>query len=151
MTALTFADLPAQVGRTFGPSKWITVDQARIDEFADATLDRQWIHVDPARAAHGPFGTTVAHGYLTLSLLVAMVQDLGVLPASAQLVVNYGLEKVRFPAPVPAGSRVRCSAELTDCQPRGDGRLLLTLACRVDVEGDDTPALVAQVLYLVID
>lgn len=150
MTALTFSDLPAHVGSTFGPSQWITVDQARIDAFADATLDHQWIHVDPARAAKGPFGTTVAHGYLSLSLLVTMIQDLGVLPPSAQLVVNYGLDKVRFPAPVPAGSRVRCSAELTDCQPKGDGRLLLTLACTVEVEGSATPALVAQVLYLVV-
>src|SRR5690606_30942966 len=109
----------------------------------------QWIHVDPERAARGPFGSTVAHGYLTLSLLVKMVQDLGVLPSDAQLVVNYGLNKVRFPAPVPAGSRVRCRADLRSCEPKRR-RLLLTLACTVEVEGQDAPALVAEVLYLVV-
>lgn len=147
---MTFDQLPEQVGRTFGPSQWITIDQQRIDRFADATLDPQWIHVDPVRAAEGPFGTTVAHGYLTLSLLVTMVQDLGVLPEAAQLVVNYGLDKARFPAPVPSGARVRCRAEVKACEPKGEGRLLLTLACTVEVENSDTPALVAQVLYLVI-
>src|SRR5690606_37963322 len=86
VSTMTFDQLPAQVGRTFGPSEWLTIDQERIDSFADATLDAQWIHVDPERAAAGPFGSTVAHGYLTLSLLVRMVQDLGVLPESAQLV-----------------------------------------------------------------
>lgn len=148
---MTFEQLPAQVGKTFGPSDWITIDQDRIDRFADATLDPQWIHVDPERAASGPFGTTVAHGYLTLSLLVTMVQELGILPESAQMVVNYGLDKARYPAPVPSGSRVRCSADVVACEPKGEGRLLLTLACTVEVENSQTPALVAQVLYLVID
>lgn len=147
---MTFESLPDLVGKTLGPSKWVTIDQARINAFADATLDPQWIHVDPERAAKGPFGTTVAHGYLTLSLLVTMIEDLGVLPDNAQLVVNYGLDKVRYPAPVPSGSRVRCVAELKACDPKGQGRFLLTMACTVEVEGSDTPALVAQVLYLVV-
>ncbi len=147
---MTFAQLPDQVGKTFGPSEWITIDQERINAFADATLDPQWIHVDPVRAADGPFGTTVAHGYLTLSLLVTMVQELGVLPEEAQLIVNYGLDKTRYPAPVPSGARVRCRAEVKACEPKGEGRLLLTLGCTVEVEGSEVPALVAQVLYLVI-
>ncbi len=147
---MTFDTLPEQVGKTFGPSAWITIDQERINRFADATLDPQWIHVDPERAATGPFGTTVAHGYLTLSLLVTMIQDLGILPETARLVVNYGLDKVRYPAPVPSGSRVRCLAELKACDPKGEGRLLLTIGCTVEVEGSATPALVAQVLYLVV-
>ena len=138
MTHTTFARLPDLVGRSFGPSPYVLVDQARIDAVADTTLDPQWIHVDPA------------HGYLTLSLLVKMVQDLGVLPSDAQLVVNYGLNKVRFPAPVPSGSRVSCRADLKSCEPKGEGRLLLTLACTVEVEGQDAPALVAEVLYLVV-
>ncbi len=150
MASTTFAGLPGLVGTSFGPSPYVQIDQARIDAFAKATLDEQWIHVDPERAAQGPFGTTVAHGYLTLSLLVKMVDDLGVLPPDAQLVVNYGLNKTRFPAPVPSGARVRCRAELTACDPKGDGRLLLTLDCTVEVEGSETPALVAQALYLVI-
>ena len=147
---MTFAQLPDQVGKTFGPSEWITIDQERINAFADATLDPQWIHVDPVRAADGPFGTTVAHGYLTLSLLVTMVQELGVLPEEAQLIVNYGLDKARYPAPVPSGARVRCRAEVKACEPKGEGRLLLTLGCTVEVAGSEVPALVAQVLYLVI-
>lgn len=147
---MTFEQLPDQVGKTFGPSDWITIDQERINQFADATLDPQWIHVDPERAATGPFGTTVAHGYLTLSLLVTMVQNLGILPETAQLVVNYGLDKARYPAPVPSGSRVRCRAEVKACEPKGEGRLLLTLGCTVEVENSETPALVAQVLYLII-
>lgn len=147
---MTFEQLPDQVGKTFGPSDWITIDQERINQFADATLDPQWIHVDPERAAAGPFGTTVAHGYLTLSLLVTMVQNLGILPETAQLVVNYGLDKARYPAPVPSGSRVRCRAEVKACEPKGEGRLLLTLGCTVEVENSETPALVAQVLYLII-
>lgn len=147
---MTFAQLPDQVGKTFGPSEWITIDQERINAFADATLDPQWIHVDPVRAADGPFGTTVAHGYLTLSLLVTMVQELGVLPEEAQLIVNYGLDKARYPAPVPSGARVRCRAEVKACEPKGEGRLLLTLGCTVEVDGSEVPALVAQVLYLVI-
>ena len=147
---MTFDQLPEQVGKSFGPSKWVLIDQERINSFADATLDPQWIHVDPVRAATGPFGTTVAHGYLTLSLLVTMVQELGVLPEEAQLIVNYGLDKARYPAPVPSGARVRCRAEVKACEPKGEGRLLLTLGCTVEVEGSEVPALVAQVLYLVI-
>lgn len=147
---MTFEALPDLVGKTLGPSKWVEIDQQRINAFADATLDPQWIHTDPVRAASGPFGTTVAHGYLTLSLLVTMVEDLGVLPEDAQLVVNYGLDKVRYPAPVPSGSRVRLVAEVKACDPKGPGRYLLTMGCTVEVEGSDTPALVAQILYLVI-
>ncbi len=148
-TTTTFDQLPDLVGTSFGPTEWLTIDQQRVNDFAAATFDDQWIHVDPERAASGPFGTTVAHGYLTLSLLVRMVQELGILPSDAQLVVNYGLDKVRYPAPVPVGSRVRCRAEVKGCDARGDGRLLLTLACTVEVEGSESPALVAQVLYLV--
>lgn len=150
MPPTTLAQLPDLVGTTFGPSPYLTVDQHRIDAFADATEDPQWIHVDPERAAQGPFGTTVAHGYLTLSLLVKMVQDLELFPEGLQLVVNYGLNKLRFPAPVPSGSRIRCSARLQTCEPKGEGRMLMTLACTVEIEGAETPALVAEVLYLLV-
>ncbi len=150
MSLPTLAELPGLVGHTFGPTPYFTIDQARIDAFAACTDDAQWIHVDPDRAAQGPFGTTVAHGYLTLSLLVKFVQDLQVLPDGLQLVVNYGLNKVRFPAPVPSGANVRCSATLSACEDRGEGRTLITLDCVVEVEGSTAPALVAQVLYLLI-
>lgn len=146
----SFDDLPGLVGRTFGPSPYRAVDQARIDAFAAATDDPQWIHVDPERAARGPFGTTVAHGYLTLALLVPMVADLGLFPDDARLVVNYGLDKARFPAPVPSGARVRVTARLNRVEPKGEGRLLLALGCEVELEGTGTPALVADVLYLVV-
>ncbi|MFO7544011.1 MAG: MaoC family dehydratase, partial [Trueperaceae bacterium] len=112
MPTPSFVELPGLVGRAFGPSPYRTVDQARIDAFPAATDDPQWIHVDPARAAEGPFGTTIAHGYLTLALLVPMVGDLDLFPEGVRLVVNYGLDKVRFPAPVPSGSRVRVRATL---------------------------------------
>lgn len=150
MSNLTFEDLSGSVGRKFGPTDWFQIDQARINAFADATLDHQWIHTDVERAKGGPFGTTVAHGYLTLSLLVKMIQETPVLPDDATLVINYGLGRVRFPAPVKAGSRVRLNAELASCEERGEGRLLLTLACEVEVEGGGPPALVAEVLYLVV-
>lgn len=150
MPTPSFEDLPGLVGRTFGPSPYRTVDQARIDAFAAATDDPQWIHVDPARAAEGPFGTTIAHGYLTLALLVPMVGDLDLFPEGVRLVVNYGLDKVRFPAPVPSGSRVRVRATLSRAEPKGEGRLLLSLKCEVEVEGSATPALVAEALYLLV-
>ncbi len=150
MPSPTLAELPGLVGRSFGPTPYMTIDQARIDAFATCTDDQQWIHVDPQRASQGPFGTTVAHGYLTLSLLVKFVQELAVLPEGLQLVVNYGLNKVRFPAPVPSGARVRCSATLGACEEKGEGRTLVTLDCVVEVEGSSAPALAAQVLYLLV-
>jgi acyl dehydratase len=150
MAAASLTELANLVGSTFGPSPYLEIDQARVDAFADATLDHQWIHVDPARAAGGPFGKTVAHGYLTLSLLVSMVSSMGLFPEGLALVVNYGLDKLRFPAPVPVGSRVRATATLAKLEPKGEGRMLATLACRVEVEGSGTPALVADVLYLLV-
>lgn len=143
-------ELQGLIGTTFGPSHRVTIDQARINAFADATLDHQWIHVDPERAATGPFGTTVAHGYLTLSLLVDMVASMDFFPAGLSLIVNYGIDRLRFPAPVPAGSTVQATAILSKLEPKGEGRWLATLTCRVEAEGASTPALVADVLYLLV-
>jgi len=143
-------ELQGLVGTTFGPSHRVTIDQARINAFADATLDHQWIHVDPERAATGPFGTTVAHGYLTLSLLVDMVASMDFFPPGLSLVVNYGLDRLRFPAPVPVGSTLQATAVLSKLEPKGEGRWLATLTCRVEAEGASTPALVADVLYLLV-
>ena len=150
MAPSSIQELEGLVGSTFGPSPYVTVDQHRIDAFADATLDHQWIHVDPVRAAAGPFGGTVAHGYLTLSLLVHMVAEVGFFPTGLSLVVNYGLDRLRFPAPVRVGSKVRATAVLAKLEPKGEGRWLATLTCRVDAEGAATPALVADVLYLLV-
>jgi acyl dehydratase len=135
-------ELQARVGQSLGASDWITIDQDRIQRFADATGDQQWIHVDPARAAQGPFGTTVAHGFLTLSLLPLMF-DTGFSVADVTMGVNYGLNKVRFPAPVPVGSRLRGHFKLLayDALPGG---AQLTVEVTVEREGQDKPVCVAE-------
>lgn len=150
MTATLMDRLSTLIGRELGPTEPLLVDQARIDAFADATLDHQWIHVDRQRAASGPFGTTIVHGYLTLSLLVHMVESLDLFPPGVT-VINYGIDKLRYPAPAPSGSRLVLTATITSVEPKGEGRTLMTLACTVSVLGAQTPALVASVLYLFID
>jgi acyl dehydratase len=137
--------LRALVGTELGRSRWFEIGQDRIATFADATDDHQWIHVDPARAAReSPFGGTVAHGFLTLSLLPAMVADVLVM-ADAKLVVNYGLNKVRFPAPVPAGSRVRAAIVLAALESEVASSQL-TLDVTVEREGGTKPVCVAEFL-----
>jgi acyl dehydratase len=135
-------DLRPRVGEPLATSDWITVDQARIDLFAQATGDHQWIHVDPVRAAAGPFGGTIAHGFLTLSLLPEMGQNameiLGV-----RMGVNYGLNRVRFPAPVPVGSRLRGHFKLLAWEPI-DGGAQLTIEVSMEREGSDKPVCVAE-------
>jgi len=144
-TAATLAALRERVGTELGRSRWVEVGQERIATFADATDDHQWIHVDEARSAReSPFGTTVAHGFLTLSLLPSLVAD--VLDFSgAKLVVNYGLNKVRFPAPLPSGSRVRAAVVLAALDEEGGGAQL-TLDVTVEREGGAKPVCVAEFL-----
>ena len=113
-------DIHALVGQELGTSSWVDIAQSRIDAFADVTGDHQWIHTDPERAAAGPFGTTIAHGYLTLSLLVPMLEEILVVE-NRKSSINYGLDKVRFPSPVPVGSRLRMSATLTEATDRARG------------------------------
>jgi acyl dehydratase len=139
----------AAVGRHLGTSDWLEVTQDRIDRFADATGDHQWIHVDPERAAAGPFGTTIAHGYLTLSLSNALLPEI-VEVRGVSMGVNYGTGKVRFPAPVPVGSRVRASAELVAADDVAGG-VQTTILITVEVEGAEKPACVIESLsrYLV--
>ena len=144
---LRVVDLPGAAGRELGPSAWVSLDQAQVDAFAAATGDDQWIHVDPVRAAAGPFGRTVAHGYLTLALLPRLLGEILEL-ADRRLAINYGIERIRFTAPVPVGSRVRLRATLAEVQPRGDG-LLLRLAVVLELEGSEQPALVGETLSLV--
>jgi acyl dehydratase len=139
------------VGRELGVSDWVVVDQDRIDRFAACTGDRQWIHVDVERARReSPFGGPIAHGYLSLSLVAAMVMELGVIPADAATGLNYGLDKVRFVAPVKAGARVRMRANLLAAEPQSGGRVLLKLDCMLEIEGEAKPALVAELLCLLI-
>ena len=146
-TKLTLEELEASTDRDLGTSEWETIDQQQIDMFAEATHDHQWIHVDPEMAAQGPFGTTVAHGYLTLSMLPYFVsQVLNV--TDVKMGINYGTEKIRFTAPVPVGSQVRLKATLRDSERRGDGVLYL-LGIEVEIKDAEKPALVGEVLYLV--
>jgi len=137
-------ELPGRVGQELGTSDWVEVDQSRIDAFAQATGDHQWIHVDVKRAATGPFGGTVAHGFLTLSLLASMVSSAFVVRDS-RMGVNYGLNRVRFPAPVPAGSRLRGHFKLLACDPI-EGGVQLTVEATIEREGTDKPVCVAQLL-----
>ncbi len=150
MAAMTFADYRDAAGRDLGVSPWVRIDQPRIDAFADCTDDHQWIHVEPERAAAGPFGTTIAHGYLTMSLLVPMLEGVGAFPEDGTTIVNYGIDRLRFLAPVPSGSRVRLHARVADVRPKGDERLLVSFDCNVEIEGQESPALIAQVLHLLV-
>ncbi|MFI6527816.1 MaoC family dehydratase [Streptomyces uncialis] len=135
-------ELGAAVGERLGYSDWLEIDQRRVDLFADATGDHQWIHVDPERAAAGPFGTTIAHGYLTLSLLPVLVPQVFQVEG-VRMGLNYGTDKVRFPAPVPVGSRLRATAELRKVAEAGGG-VQVTAAVTVEREGGDKPACVAE-------
>jgi len=136
-------------GREIGVSDWTTVDQHRIDEFADCTGDQQWIHVDVERARlESPFGGTIAHGYLTLSLAASLSMDVGVIPPDAAAALNYGLDKVRFVAPVRAGARVRNRVVLLAAEEKPEGRVLLTLRNTIEIEGETKPALIAESLAL---
>lgn len=137
-------DFAVHTGATYGPSDWIVVDQSMIDRFAALCGDDQYIHVDPIRAADGPFGGTVAHGFLTMSLLSTMARQVMPRSAGARMGVNYGFDRLRFVAPVPAGSRVRGMFTLDTCDTSMPGELRLTWDVTVEVEGGAKPALVAR-------
>ncbi|HEY4456912.1 MAG TPA: MaoC family dehydratase [Pseudonocardiaceae bacterium] len=139
----TLAD---HIGEQLGTSDWITIDQARINGFADVTEDHQWIHVDIERANAGPFGTTIAHGYLTLSLAPVILGQV-VKIDNINAGVNYGLNKVRFPAPVPVGSRVRGHVSLVSAKPRGES-IEAVFGLTVEIEGTERPACVAEAVVL---
>jgi acyl dehydratase len=137
-------ELRAAPGREAGPTDWITMEQSRIDAFADATDDHQWIHVDPVRAAAGPFGSTIAHGYLTLSLVNLFLPDL-VRVDGAKMGVNYGTDKVRFPAAVRVGVRIRGRAQLLEATDVPGG-VQIVVRVTIEIEGGDRPACVADTI-----
>ena len=138
------------VGQELGVTDWVVIDQHRIDRFAECTGDHQWIHVDVERAAkEGPFGGTIAHGFLCLSLL-ASAQTSIVVPSDAGQVLNYGLDRVRFMAPVKAGSRTRTRVHLLSADDKGPGRVLIKTKNTVEIEGEEKPALVAEMLVLMV-
>jgi acyl dehydratase len=138
----------ARVGEEIGVSSWLTVDQQRIDAFAEATEDRQFIHTDPAAAARTPFGGTIAHGFLSLSLLSRMAADAMLIPEGVTMAVNYGLDRVRFLAPVRSGSRVRGRFTLDSVDEKAPGQLLMRHMVTVEIEGEEKPALTAAWLGL---
>ena len=135
------------VGVELGPTSWLEVTQERVDAFAAATEDPQWIHIDPERAANGPFGTTIAHGFLTLSLCVPMLSE--VLPPTGGMVVNYGVNKVRFPAPVPTGSRIRGRFRVLGVEESAAGARV-TIEAIVESEGGEKPVCVAELVLLAV-
>ncbi|WP_442113830.1 MaoC family dehydratase [Pseudomonas sp. NUPR-001] len=140
-----YDDLHHFVGKELGVSEWATVDQARINEFARCTEDRQWIHVDEARCKEqSPFGTTIAHGFLNLSLLGGLMMQMGIVPAGVSSLVNAGVTNVRFKNPVRAGSRVRARATVHSAEAKDEGRTLLILLAQLEIEGETEPALTAE-------
>jgi acyl dehydratase len=143
---MTIAELEQAGERELGTSSWITIEQRRIDLFAEATGDHQWIHVDPEAAAQGPFGTTVAHGYLTLSLLPVMFSEVLSI-TDARMGVNYGVERVRFTSPVPSGSDVRLKATLRGAERRPNG-VVYRIGVEIEIRDHEKPALVGEVLFL---
>jgi acyl dehydratase len=137
------ADLAAATGETIGQSDWVTITQEDVNLFADATGDHQWIHVDPERAASGPFGKTIAHGYMTLSLLPRLHHEMYTVNG-IKLAINYGLNKVRFPAPVPVGSKVRATSSLVGVEDVGGGAVQAIVSTTVEIDGAPKPACVAE-------
>jgi acyl dehydratase len=148
MPIASLDEIRARVGSEVGVSSWLTVDQARIEAFANATEDRQFIHVDPEAAARTPFGGTIAHGFLTLSLLSRMAAEATFVPEGVKMAVNYGLDRVRFLAPVRSGKRVRGRFTLDSMEEKAPGQWLLRHVVTVEIEGEEKPALTAAWLGL---
>jgi acyl dehydratase len=146
--SLTRAELDNLVGKPLGVSEWLRIDQARINDFAEVTEDRQFIHVDPKRAAATPFGGTIAHGLLTLSMIVRLCWDFVPKVQGTELLLNYGFDKVRFVAPVKVDSRIRARASLAAVNERKRGQLLINMSVEIEIEGEKKPALIAEWLSL---
>lgn len=148
MPQVPVEQLTDYVGKTLGHSAWLTIDQARINQFAEATGDFQFIHVDPEKAAQTPFGSTIAHGFLTLSLIPVLMQEVLILPEGLKMVVNYGLDSVRFIQPVKVDSNVRLKVELTEVLEKKPGQWLLKATTTLEIEGQEKPAYIAEPLSL---
>ncbi|PWB34373.1 dehydratase [Pseudomonas sp. SDI] len=148
MPYVPVVELAQYVGKELGRSEWLQIDQERINLFAEATGDFQFIHVDPVKAAKTPFGSTIAHGFLTLSLIPKLMEGILVLPEGLKMVVNYGLDSVRFIQPVKVDSRVRLKVELTDVTEKKPGQWLLKATATLEIEGEEKPAYIAEPLSL---
>jgi acyl dehydratase len=148
MPVVPLEEIRDRIGQEVGVSGWLTMDQQRIDEFAEATEDRQFIHIDPEAAARTPFGTTIAHGFLSLSMLSRMAAEAMLIPDSTKMAVNYGLDRVRFIAPVKSGKRIRGRFRLDSVEEKAPGQLLFRHTVTVEIEGEEKPALTAEWLGL---
>ncbi len=144
------SEMVNQIGHKFEPGNWMTLDQDRINSFADCTEDHQFIHVDEEAAAQTPFGGTIAHGLLTLSSLVKLCEDSSLYPENIVMGINYGFNKVRFLAPVRAGKRVRAHVEIQNVEPKDEKRYVVTLAITVEIENEEKPALVAEWMNMMV-
>jgi acyl dehydratase len=148
MPFVPVSSLKDYVGKDLGHSEWLSVDQNRIDQFAECTEDHQFIHVDPEKAKQTPFGGTIAHGFLSLSLIPKLCEGLLVLPENPKMVVNYGLDSVRFIPQVPVNSRVRLAATILDVTEKNPGQWLIKARCTLEIEGQSKPAYIAESLSL---
>jgi acyl dehydratase len=144
------ATLRDYIDRELEPSDWLVIDQERINAFAETTLDHQFIHIDEGRAAQTPFGSTIAHGYLTLSLISHFAAECGISPENADMALNYGSDRVRFPQPVKVNSRIRARAVLKEVDDGEPGRILIRTKFTIEIEGEEKPAMVAIILSLFI-
>jgi acyl dehydratase len=152
MAGMTFDDLKGMVGQELGLSDWVTIDQDRINQFAECTEDRQWIHVDAERAAkESPFRTTIAHGYLTLSLIAGLGLQAIKMPSNLMAAFNYGLDKVRFITPVKVNARVRLRVSLIALDEKGPGQYLMKTSNTIEIEGEEKPALIAETLAMLYE
>lgn len=148
MPFVPVAELKDQVGKELGKSEWLTIDQERINQFAECTGDHQFIHVDPEKAKLTPFGTTIAHGFLSLSLVPMLMEKIMIMPQGLKMAVNYGLDSVRFIQPVKVDSRVRMVVTLTDATEKNPGQWLLKARAVLEIEGQEKPAYIAEPLTL---
>jgi len=147
-TAIKAEDIPSLIGTQLEPSPWLEITQERVMQFADATSDHQFIHTDPERAAQTPFGGPIAHGFLSLSLLIYLNGQNGVVPENLEMVINYGSDKVRYLTPVRVGKRIRSVQTVTDAVEKRPGRWLVKIHVSVEIEGEKTPALIAETLVM---
>ena len=145
---LPLEEIRTLIGSEIGKTEWMCIDQERINKFADCTEDRQWIHVDPQRAAQGPYGKIVAHGFLTISLLPYLTRKLTFAPEGFNLIVNYGMNKVRFIEPVPVNAMIRDIMELSDMEAKGEDKILLIMNHTIEIQGNSRPACVLETMRL---
>ena len=145
---LTMEQLKETIGKEIIKGDWIEITQDTINKFADCTKDRQWIHVDVAKAAKGPFGRTIAHGFLVLSLMAQSTLDQGVAPAGSKMLINYGLNRLRFINPALVGSKIRMVGTLAGVEEKGGGRVLVTVKTTMEIQGSDKPAFIADFLIM---